>query len=131
MQEADTVNFYPANQIEQIVSYEKTMIEKVVQIIAMKHMPLLAILDFHSTCVMNIITPYHAYSFYPCLTLGDKQTLMCGPWESRTSEIFKKYEERGWEIVHGWENNQLQAAHCECKSECHQVGDSFCWVRCI
>ncbi|ETW81465.1 hypothetical protein HETIRDRAFT_444789 [Heterobasidion irregulare TC 32-1] len=67
-----------------------------VQIVASARSPLVTILNFHSTCVMNCIAFDAAYSLYPQATFENKRSLCMASNASRVAE-FAKYERRGWQ----------------------------------
>ncbi|KAF9257708.1 hypothetical protein L218DRAFT_935572 [Marasmius fiardii PR-910] len=69
---------------------------KKVQVIACTCPPLIAILQFHSTVVMNVIDYSHAISFYPQATFRDKLSLQT---TERDAAVYEKYEKRGWRMI--------------------------------
>ncbi|THU97434.1 hypothetical protein K435DRAFT_889097, partial [Dendrothele bispora CBS 962.96] len=73
---------------------------KRVQVVACCQTPLKVILNFHSTCVMNVISHSYAYSFYPHETFEERVSV-CVRLEAngRFSDACNKYARRGWSIV--------------------------------
>ncbi|KAF9256124.1 hypothetical protein L218DRAFT_882521, partial [Marasmius fiardii PR-910] len=68
-------------------------VDQKIQIIACATPPLMVILRFHSTVVMNVIGYSHAISLYPQATFRDKITLTT---RGREGDPYEKYEKRGW-----------------------------------
>ncbi|KAL6299604.1 hypothetical protein BKA93DRAFT_753336 [Sparassis latifolia] len=69
-----------------------------VQIIKSKESPFECILNFHSTCVMNIITYNAAISLYPFSTFERREALVIGG-NDRQASALRKYAERGWRMI--------------------------------
>ncbi|KAL0578274.1 hypothetical protein V5O48_003718 [Marasmius crinis-equi] len=71
---------------------------KKIQVVVCKHSPIEAILNFHSTVVMNFIGPTHAVCLYPYSTLHLFEAIRMVATETAAS-AFKKYVRRGWDLV--------------------------------
>ncbi|TFK88768.1 hypothetical protein K466DRAFT_520276 [Polyporus arcularius HHB13444] len=62
--------------------------------------PLQTILNFHSTCVMNVITYTAAYSLYPYATFELNSSLvMSKDTSDRTKKALEKYASRGFRML--------------------------------
>ncbi|PPQ72160.1 hypothetical protein CVT24_002411 [Panaeolus cyanescens] len=90
------------------------------------------VLQFHSTCVMNIITSNKAYCLYPRATLVDKRSLVVRRpdfLEQRSADAIHKYHQRGYSMEYIVENERdissPRSAYCVGP---RSVGDSKCWV---
>ncbi|KAF8315107.1 hypothetical protein F5887DRAFT_891585 [Amanita rubescens] len=119
---------YPSfQQIEALESFKHRSTGKVVQLMATKSSPLRAILDFHSTCVMNVITHTRAYSLYPVSTFIQHETMVCGPINKKALTALEKYKKRGWHAVHAIRTENFQCAADELKMRTRWLGDSRCW----
>ncbi|KAJ8482370.1 hypothetical protein ONZ51_g5420 [Trametes cubensis] len=70
-----------------------------VQIIVSRSSPLGAILDFHSTCVMNAITYNAAYALFPLPTLEHCTSLIINGANPSSHEALEKYTRRGWRTI--------------------------------
>lgn len=91
--------YYQIKGVESVLSIEKDSPDGLlkIQLIACGNSPFDAIINFHSTCVMNFIAFDAAYSLYPMGTFEKRETLSV--WRARplhdlTVEI--KYGERGF-----------------------------------
>ncbi|KAF8327495.1 hypothetical protein F5887DRAFT_898771, partial [Amanita rubescens] len=115
-------------EIESVESFKHPGSNQVVQLMATKASPIRAILDFHSTCVMNVITYQRAYSLYPVCTFIDRETLVCGVFNKKSLEALKKYERRGWIMVHAIRTENFQCAADELKMRTRRFGDDRCWM---
>lgn len=69
-----------------------------VQIVAAARSPLVTILSFHNTCVMNCIAFDAAYSIYPQATFEERVSLGMASRNDREAE-FAKYRSRGWQLI--------------------------------
>ncbi|KAI0777561.1 hypothetical protein BD413DRAFT_609896 [Trametes elegans] len=70
-----------------------------VQIIVPRSSPMAVLLDFHSTCVMNVITFNAAFAFYPLATLEQRVSLTLNEADPRTPAALAKYAARGWRTL--------------------------------
>ncbi|KAH7877449.1 uncharacterized protein C8R40DRAFT_1040167, partial [Lentinula edodes] len=72
-----------------------------IQLVATKIIPEAVILQFHSTCVMNIITQRAAYSLFPNTTFNDNATLVVnsrGGLLRKYDAPLMKYNHRGFQV---------------------------------
>ncbi|THH12657.1 hypothetical protein EW146_g7487 [Bondarzewia mesenterica] len=70
-----------------------------IQVIVAARTPAEVVINFHSTCVMNVISHDTAYSFYPHATFESRLSLVC-PTEGPAQEgALQKYTERGWRLI--------------------------------
>ncbi|KAK7464130.1 hypothetical protein VKT23_006294 [Stygiomarasmius scandens] len=110
---------------------------KHVQVIACWNTPLEAILHFHSTCVLNLISHSHAYSLYPYATFEDRISIHI-PIERMSSvtdaDFVKrrmarqKYVHRGWRTAPTPSAAAYLCPNSEFRNELRYVGDSKCWT---
>ncbi|KAH8823687.1 hypothetical protein DL96DRAFT_1501694 [Flagelloscypha sp. PMI_526] len=90
-----------------------------------------AILLYHSSCVMNIITYHAAYSFFPRFTFHEYASVSTrdehwGWWDDNVvTNAQIKYEKRGWKFVDSYPDDYLPR---EIKSGKRRVGDKYCWT---
>ncbi|KAI0677691.1 hypothetical protein C8Q78DRAFT_1066155 [Trametes maxima] len=73
-----------------------------VQVIVAKNTPMEAILAFHSTCVMNVISYEKAYCLFPWATLEARRSLLSSSCRGRTKwreSGLLKYTNRGFTII--------------------------------
>ncbi|KAF9474988.1 hypothetical protein BDN70DRAFT_884268 [Pholiota conissans] len=101
--------------------------ERKIELITSMKSPLERILNFHSTCVMNIITHDRAYSFYPCATFSERRSLVC----ARPQLDFlahSKYFVRGWAVNWSASREEIDDPRSSFKRGIRHVGDAHCWV---
>ncbi|KAI0349766.1 hypothetical protein OH77DRAFT_1464890 [Trametes cingulata] len=72
---------------------------RTVQIIVSRECPMASILDFHSTCVMNVITFNAAYAFYPIATYEQRMSLVINDSDPNAPSALEKYARRGWRAI--------------------------------
>ncbi|THU90480.1 hypothetical protein K435DRAFT_596403, partial [Dendrothele bispora CBS 962.96] len=112
-----------------------------IQLVTATHSSIDIILNFHSTVVMNVITAYDAFCFYPLATFEKRISLMTfsdiGPDRERARV---KYLERGWVLINAggsiWKPNSLSyysTLDCISLAPFHlstprHVGDHFSWT---
>jgi hypothetical protein len=94
--------YYQIRGVESVLSMEKRGPDGLlkIQLIACKTSPFDAIINFHSTCVMNFIAFDAAYSLYPVGTFEKRETLPV--WRARPLHdltVVIKYGERGFAWV--------------------------------
>ncbi|KAI0635011.1 hypothetical protein C8Q77DRAFT_1156368 [Trametes polyzona] len=70
-----------------------------VQIIVSRTSPMASLLDFHSTCVMNMITYNAAYALYPHATFVRGVTLAINDKAPNARDALVKYSHRGWRTI--------------------------------
>ncbi|KAI0659026.1 hypothetical protein C8Q70DRAFT_916411 [Cubamyces menziesii] len=70
-----------------------------VQIIVARSTPLRALLDFHSSIVLNIITYNAAYCLYPLATLEAYTSLVLNGGNPGKVAALEKYAKRGWRAI--------------------------------
>ncbi|KAF8347121.1 hypothetical protein F5887DRAFT_882091, partial [Amanita rubescens] len=122
---------YPGKtEILHVVTYVKSRSNRVVQVIYTSKAPIFAILQFHSTCVLNFITDSKAYCLYPFSTLCEKKTLVCGPTTVKIVDALQKYERRGWTIMANMTIDMLLInPTSEYNIKYRRIDDVFCWSR--
>ncbi|KII94494.1 hypothetical protein PLICRDRAFT_169248 [Plicaturopsis crispa FD-325 SS-3] len=70
-----------------------------IQLITATLTPMEIILQFHSTCVMNIISFENAYSLYPKATFEERRALIVATAGPKQEAGRKKYADRGWKML--------------------------------
>lgn len=102
-------------------------VELKIQCIVARNTPMEAILSFHSTCVMNVISYEMAYCLYPRATLHEHHTLVSGEEASPTRPAaLLKYSGRGFEIM-VVDRGRLPAGSLFAE-DMRYMGDSQCWT---
>ncbi|KAH7916548.1 hypothetical protein BJ138DRAFT_1139306 [Hygrophoropsis aurantiaca] len=97
----------------------------VVQVMETKTNPLEAILNFHLSCVMNIIAFDAAYSLYPRATFCERSALqMREPGDGEHALAMAKYSIRGWTLL----SKVLPTNKLFKPYKMRSVGDSFTWT---
>ncbi|KAH7924257.1 hypothetical protein BV22DRAFT_1035321 [Leucogyrophana mollusca] len=97
----------------------------VVQVMESKVNPLEAVLNFHLSCVMNVIAFDAAYSLYPKATFNERLALKTRePGEGEHALAMAKYTTRGWTLVSKVKpTNKLFMPY-----SVRTVGDSSTWT---
>ncbi|KAI5886714.1 uncharacterized protein SCHCODRAFT_02672851 [Schizophyllum commune H4-8] len=85
-----------------------------------------AILDFHSTVVMNIITHRAAYALYPQSTFKANMGICFD--EDPINGDSSKYRERGWDLRCAVEDRACRSLHGEITNNERYVGDRYTWT---
>ncbi|KAI0646149.1 hypothetical protein C8Q79DRAFT_909306 [Trametes meyenii] len=70
-----------------------------IQLIVCRSSPMASLMDFHSTCVMNVITYNAAYSLYPFATFELNISLVLNDREPNAPAALRKYSRRGWKSI--------------------------------
>ncbi|THU97394.1 hypothetical protein K435DRAFT_857616 [Dendrothele bispora CBS 962.96] len=122
---------YAGNGMAAIFNFAKG--GKHVQVITCRHTPLEVILHFHSTCVMNITTHSHAYSFYPYTTFEDRVSVHVPTFTTgrdKHKRARAKYARRGWTMVPTPSASTYlrRRPNSEFRNGMRAVGDQNCWV---
>ncbi|THV00426.1 hypothetical protein K435DRAFT_657263, partial [Dendrothele bispora CBS 962.96] len=105
-----------------------------VQVIATKNGPMDAILGFHSTCVMNVITFSHAYSLFPYTTFHSNANVRISRRFTSAPAILtykaaiEKYERRGWQSAYIPSSDVYLRLCSEFRTGLRYVGDSSSWT---
>ncbi|KAL1685157.1 hypothetical protein GGG16DRAFT_106526 [Schizophyllum commune] len=97
-----------------------------IQVMVVAHSPIDAILDFHSTIVMNFITHRAAYALYPSNTFGS-MTGICFEDDSAYGAA-SKYRTRGWNIRCAFKDRALSDLGPEIMCSDRYVGDKYTWT---
>ncbi|KDR69023.1 hypothetical protein GALMADRAFT_145762 [Galerina marginata CBS 339.88] len=132
-------NTYPAPRkgyfgAASVLTFEMNYPYRKVQLITCYHTPLELILNFHSTCVMNVITHEKAYSLYPRATFDQRRALSYIPpaTELNDTEARKiaqlKYVSRGWQIVDQITDDEFRDPGSVFAPGERHLGDSKCWT---
>ncbi|THU94161.1 hypothetical protein K435DRAFT_579369, partial [Dendrothele bispora CBS 962.96] len=105
-----------------------------VQVIATRHGPMDAVLGFHSTCVMNVITFSHAYSLFPYTSFHYSANITiarrfcCARSLLTSSAAIQKYEDRGWASALVPSSDVYLMRCSEFRKGVRYVGDPSTWV---
>lgn len=75
---------------------------------------------------MNLITHDKAYSIFPQATFEDRRSLIFVKAGDSAARARAKYEERGWEFVEGYEDQQRDPLSPFAKG-IRRLGDYKCW----
>ncbi|KAH9896703.1 hypothetical protein C8Q73DRAFT_664433 [Cubamyces lactineus] len=70
-----------------------------IQIIVSRSSPFRALLDFHSTSILNIVTYNAAYSLYPQATLEEYRSLVLNGGDQGKAAALEKYSRHGWQAI--------------------------------
>ncbi|KAI0782546.1 hypothetical protein C8Q75DRAFT_727557 [Abortiporus biennis] len=70
-----------------------------IQMIVAEHSIMEIILEFHSTCVMNVISYNTAYCLFPIITLEDRLSIECPTSGPSQRKSIDKYWKRGFTMV--------------------------------
>ncbi|KAH8823686.1 hypothetical protein DL96DRAFT_234856 [Flagelloscypha sp. PMI_526] len=105
---------------------------KSIQLMATRGPVVGAVLLYHSSCVMNIITYHAAYSFFPRITFHRYEAIVTRNEHSEWLEVVSpiantraKYEKRGWTFVASDPDDHLPH---ELHRRHRRVGDRHCWT---
>ncbi|KAF9032563.1 hypothetical protein BJ165DRAFT_1357782 [Panaeolus papilionaceus] len=96
-----------------------------IQIIICWGSPLSIVLEFHSTCVMNIITHNKVYCLYPRATLIMRKSLIIyrpGLHPLHSLAAIEKYQQHSWDMI-----SYADPLDIAFPSTAHCVGDQFCY----
>ncbi|KAE9408496.1 hypothetical protein BT96DRAFT_1103661 [Gymnopus androsaceus JB14] len=123
---------YSSRNIWDVYSFVRASDGKKIQIITCVHNTMQVILDFHSTCVMNVISYMFAYALYPFATFAEQETvaiLRGRPHESLSLQrALDKYAERGWTTTLTPSSANALRSESEFRDTARSAGDSACWV---
>lgn len=127
---AETIGYF-GKGVGEVYDFHKSDPDRKIQLITSYHSPLEVILNFHSTCVMNLITHEKAYSLYPRSTFEERRSLHSsdGSWRADSQMVAKnKYAGRGWLIV-----DRLTQAEIDDRTSAFAygrrvIGDQYCWT---
>ncbi|KAF9050089.1 hypothetical protein BJ165DRAFT_1456362 [Panaeolus papilionaceus] len=111
--------------LEAVLDHERN--GKKVQLMVIRGIPLDIVLQYHSTCVMTIITHNKCYSLYPKGTLVDRKSLVIsrqGKAYGHSEHALQKYRDRGWSIIYHPTAEDMITFPAGCRSIC----DSQAWV---
>ncbi|KAI5896036.1 uncharacterized protein SCHCODRAFT_02491722 [Schizophyllum commune H4-8] len=98
----------------------------VVQVILVRTSAIDAIMNFHSTIVMNVITFRSAYSFFPRSTFIKKIGICFD--EDISQSAAAKYTSRGWSLVNELDEAEYYELGGEIRRGERYVGDSWTWT---
>ncbi|THU82759.1 hypothetical protein K435DRAFT_563525, partial [Dendrothele bispora CBS 962.96] len=123
---------YEARGIVKVFNFERE--DAKVQVIATKNGPMDAILGFHSTVVLNVITFSHAYSLFPYTTFHENANIRIARRfpSARAIMAYKaaieKYESRGWQSAFVPSSDVYLKLCSEFRNGVRYVGDPSCWT---
>ncbi|KAF8900276.1 hypothetical protein CPB84DRAFT_1815433 [Gymnopilus junonius] len=118
---------YFGRGVANVYNFTKSDPSRKIQLITAFHSPLEVILNFHSTCVMNVITHDTAYSLYPIATFEQKRALVISTEGSKQDTARTKYSERGWDMVERLTYDEVNDPRSAFAPGSRYVGDSKCW----
>ncbi|KAI0765134.1 hypothetical protein C8Q74DRAFT_1031334 [Fomes fomentarius] len=104
VEHADVLTQYDTSSVRGILYFERSSPQdpcdiRKVQVMVSHNSPMEAILCFHSTCVMNIVTYNAVYSLYPYATFEERTSLVVLKVSERTQLALDKYASRGFRIL--------------------------------
>ncbi|KAK2464969.1 hypothetical protein APHAL10511_003045 [Amanita phalloides] len=114
--------------IANIFDFVRAGSERKVQLISATRCPMEVILNYHSTCVMNVITHNMAYSLFPYATFQQRRALACGTNGGNRSWARDKYRERGWEVERRFDTPEMRSIRSDFIFGRRWVGDGRCWM---
>ncbi|KAH9480060.1 hypothetical protein JR316_0006657 [Psilocybe cubensis] len=115
-----------------VLNFEKQNPCRKIQLITSHHSPLQLVLNYHSTCVMNIITHEKAYSLYPRGTFDERRSLLNLPLKSERLQVATtKYSARGWKIVSKISTEEFENPRSAFSHGLRYIGDGKCWTLSI
>ncbi|KAI0788952.1 hypothetical protein BC629DRAFT_1593441 [Irpex lacteus] len=123
---AHIVNEFYVREVLGAIEFVKTVNGKqlTVQVNLVTGCPIGAVLNFHSTCVMNIITYNTAYCLYPRATIDRHRSLLLRLPTNDTQRELDKYTSRGWKIV----RKLNKPVSCFKHTIVRWIGDKYTWA---
>ncbi|KLO11402.1 hypothetical protein SCHPADRAFT_998949 [Schizopora paradoxa] len=129
---ASARGLYQVNRVLEVLSFVSPDLEndqhRKVQVIITDIHPLMSILTFHSTVVMNAITHKAAYSLFPKATFEEKVALFTAIRETKHENALQKYIDRGWKLVKFITPEVQQNPHSSLRYGRRWVSDNKSWV---
>ncbi|KAF5392232.1 hypothetical protein D9757_001458 [Collybiopsis confluens] len=125
---------YSTKGIWDVYSFVRQSDSRKIQIITCRKSIMHVILEFHSTCVMNVISYNHAYALFPYTTFVDRRTVALprsrnsGFQRNVTAQAFKKYTDRGWRTSFVPSKANILRYKSEFRDTPRFVDDSSCWT---
>ncbi|KIM41068.1 hypothetical protein M413DRAFT_11278 [Hebeloma cylindrosporum] len=98
-----------------------------IQVFSSQGPPLEMVLDFHSTCTMNVITHKRAYSIYPRATFIERR-LLAKFDGSHDEATITKYRKRGWKPLRHLYVEDYANPTSSFKKGIRSMGDHQCWI---
>ncbi|KAK7686688.1 hypothetical protein QCA50_010288 [Cerrena zonata] len=99
-----------------------------VQIMVAVRSPMEIILQFHSTCVLNVIAFDKAYCLYPRATLEERLMVVCTTRNDDVIEgVYRRYVQRGWFLIRGFHAMHLFSLDRSLSSINRWIDDRFSW----
>ncbi|KAK2464968.1 hypothetical protein APHAL10511_003044 [Amanita phalloides] len=114
--------------VENVFDFVRAGSERKVQLISATRCPMEVILNYHSTCVMNVITHNMAYSLFPYATFQQHRALACGTNGGKRGKAREKYRERGWEVERRFDTPEMRSRRSDFIFGRRWVGDGRCWM---
>ncbi|KAI0690647.1 hypothetical protein C8T65DRAFT_834333 [Cerioporus squamosus] len=74
-------------------------VERTTQVMIARRCPMATILDFHSACVMNVITYNAAYALFPRATFEEHTALILNSKTPHARDALEKYAARGFRLI--------------------------------
>ncbi|KDR77631.1 hypothetical protein GALMADRAFT_119757 [Galerina marginata CBS 339.88] len=118
---------YFGRGVANVYNFHKEDPPRKVQLITSFHSPMEVILNFHSTCVMNVITHDMAYSLYPHATFEERRSLIISTEGSKQDHARAKYAKRGWSLIERPSLDETKRPVSDFATGLRYVGDSRCW----
>jgi len=103
-------------------------LERKVQVIMTGRNPLVCILTFHSTAVMNAITHEAAYALFPNATFEENITLLTTKESIKRDQAIQKYAARGWKAVSTISSEDQENKNAPLRSGKRWISDNQTWI---
>ncbi|KAH7867648.1 uncharacterized protein C8R40DRAFT_1064344, partial [Lentinula edodes] len=121
---------YRSPNIARVWNFESVAGLKI-QLIGTRIIPEAVVLEFHSTCIMNILTQKAAYALFPYITFKQQATLLVnakGELLRKYKSTRKKYKHHGFKVERLPDIEQIVGKHRELGFATPQwIGDSKIW----
>ncbi|KAF8701058.1 hypothetical protein AX14_000591 [Amanita brunnescens Koide BX004] len=128
-EEVDVAEGYTGwSDIESVVDFNNKQTARTVQVISTKRNPVYAVLQFHSSCVMNFLTHDMAISLYPISTFCGRRSIVWGDLSRQECNTAEKYEGRGWRVCHFLGMDDVFNHPAELGTRRRHIGDRMCWT---
>ncbi|KAF8630563.1 hypothetical protein AX17_005375 [Amanita inopinata Kibby_2008] len=125
--ELGTREAYFGRGVSSVLNLSKPGSDRKIQLISATYPPLEIILNYHSTCVMNVITHEAAYALYPYTTFHQRRSLVCETDGTKQDKARQKYKDRGWSLVSFVKPRERKDQRSDFCAGMRWMGDHRCW----
>ncbi|KAL0960055.1 hypothetical protein HGRIS_011703 [Hohenbuehelia grisea] len=116
---------YPVRGILQVFDFKGGPTDRRVQLVVVRNAPMEAILNFHSSCIMNVITSRNAISMFPITTFHCMQSILTHVNSAANADARQKWIARGWKMV---SRSVVLTGRAAAHSVFRRVGDRHSWM---